>query len=127
LPPDDPLAWIERARSNLVRMGHIDPDALLEDYCFGAQQAAEKAIKAVFVHRGETFPYTHDLLRLLLLLESNGQKVPKYVKAVEDLTQYAHVTRYPGIIKVVTQREFRRAARIATTVLRWAERPVETP
>ena len=43
--------------------------ALLEDLCFEAQQAAEKAIKAVFVHRGESFPYIHDLDELL-----NGSK-----------------------------------------------------
>ena len=30
-------------------------------FCFDAQQAAEKAIKAVFIHRGESFPYIHNL------------------------------------------------------------------
>jgi HEPN domain-containing protein len=29
----------------------------LEDLCFDAQQAAEKAIKAVFIAPGERFPY----------------------------------------------------------------------
>lgn len=45
------------------------PGGFLEDLCFDAQQCAEKAIKAVFVHRGETFPYIHDLKRLIGLLE----------------------------------------------------------
>jgi HEPN domain-containing protein len=48
------------------------PDAYLEDLCFDAQQAAEKPIKALFVRRGEKFPYTHDLKDLLKILERNG-------------------------------------------------------
>ena len=35
---------------------HAIPDVDLEDLCFDAQQAAEKAVKAVFIHRGESFP-----------------------------------------------------------------------
>jgi len=30
----------------------MTPDVYLEDLCFDAQQAAEKAIKSVFIHRG---------------------------------------------------------------------------
>src|SRR6266702_1719074 len=46
-PPDDPREWLNRARSNLARARAKIPDAYLEDLCFDAQQAAEKAIKAV--------------------------------------------------------------------------------
>jgi HEPN domain-containing protein len=60
--PTDPREWLRRARSNLVHSraeaDEVDPAEL----CFDAQQAAEKAIKAVFIHRGEAFPYTHGLL-----------------------------------------------------------------
>ncbi len=72
LPPDDPREWIRRAKSNLALAGTIREDVGFADLCFDAQQAAEKAIKAVFVRRGETFPYSHDLERLLRLLEGNG-------------------------------------------------------
>jgi Uncharacterized conserved protein related to C-terminal domain of eukaryotic chaperone, SACSIN len=40
---------------------------ILEDLCFQAQQAAEKAIKAVFIARRLPFPYIHDLADLLFL------------------------------------------------------------
>ena len=103
------------------------PGGYLEDLCFDAQQAAEKAVKAVFIHRSETFPYSHDLERLLLLLERKGHTIPKYVKDAKDLTQYAHLTRYPGMADPVTRREYRRAVRIAAAVLRWAERQVARP
>lgn len=40
------------------------PDVYLEDLCFEAQQAAEKAIKCVMIMYGIEFPYVHDLARL---------------------------------------------------------------
>jgi hypothetical protein len=47
LAPTDPNEWLRRARSNLARAKNRIPEACLEDLCFDAQQAAEKAIKAV--------------------------------------------------------------------------------
>jgi HEPN domain len=70
----------------------------LEDLSFDAQQGAEKAIKAMFVQRGLTFPYVHDLARLLGLLERSGLKVPKYVKLASELTGFAVEPRYPGVV-----------------------------
>lgn len=79
LPPDDPREWLNRAISSLEHAQSVKSRVYLEDLCFDAQQAAEKAIKAVFVHSGVAFPYIHDLSRLLTLLENAGIKVPKYV------------------------------------------------
>ena len=57
-PPDDPREWLNRARSNLA-MAKMEAEGIyLEDLCFNAQQAAEKAIKAVFIKRQIEFPYT---------------------------------------------------------------------
>ena len=125
LPPDDPREWIRRAKSNLRIASKFDPEVELADLCFEAQQCAEKGIKAVFLKRGRSFPFTHDLLKLLRLLEQSGLRVPQYVNESTELTQYAHVTRYPGMTDPVTKREYRRAVRIAEAVLRWAERQVE--
>jgi HEPN domain-containing protein len=57
LPPDDPREWINRARSNLVqaRRGIKLPEVYLEDLCFQAQQAAEKAIKGILIFLGVHF------------------------------------------------------------------------
>src|SRR5947208_14516456 len=89
LPPDDPREWLSRARSNLVRARAMIPGVYLEDLCFDAQQAAEKAVKAVFVHRGWAFPYTHNLTRLLAILEQRGLKIPKYVRRADGLIRFA--------------------------------------
>ena len=51
-PPTDPREWLRRARSNLVHAQAVEDEVDLAELCFDAQQAAEKAIKAVFIHRG---------------------------------------------------------------------------
>lgn len=123
-PPDDPREWLNRARSNLARARAVIPEVFLEDLCFDTQQAAEKAIKAVFISRGEPFPYIHELKELLRKLQHNGLKIPKYVWEADKLTPFAAVTRYPGEVGPVNQRKYRHAVRIATAVLRWAERQI---
>ena len=125
LAPNDPREWLQRAQSNLARAASPLPGAYLEDFCFDAQQAAEKAIKAVFMAHGLTFPYIHDLGRLLTVLAQAGVRVPQYVREADQLTRFAVDARYPGLSSPVTQREHRRAVRIATGVLRWATRQVE--
>src|SRR5271157_3171165 len=50
-PPTDPREWLNRARSNLAMAQSDNTGVVLEDLCYEAQQAAEKAVKAVFIHR----------------------------------------------------------------------------
>ena len=123
-PPDDPREWLRRASGNLLRAESCIPGVIFEDLCFDAQQTAEKAIKAVFICRGEAFPYVHELKKLLRKLQSNGVKIPKYVWEADKLSDYAVGMRYPGEAEPVTPRQYRRAVRIAGAVLRWAERHV---
>ena len=92
-----------------------------EDLCFAAQQAAEKAIKAVMLKRNIEYPYVHDLAHLLSLLEDAGEVVPDAVRKAEELTPYAVSTRYPGTTRPVTVREYVTAVEIAGAVVRWAE------
>jgi HEPN domain-containing protein len=123
-PPTDPREWLNRAQSNLRRARRVMSGVYLEDLCFDAQRAAEKAIKAMFVQRGLSFPYVHNLTRLLGLLEQSGLKVPKYVKRADEPTGYAVESRYPGLSGPVTSREHQRAVRIAEAVVRWATRHI---
>ena len=119
--PDEPGEWLNRARSNLLRARRRTSDVYLEDFCFDAQQAAEKAIKAVMLKRRVEFPYSHDLARLLALLEAAGEDVPDAVIQAADLTDYATVTRYPGMAEPVTEQEYANAVSIAEAVVQWAE------
>jgi HEPN domain-containing protein len=125
LPPNDPREWLHRAQSNLARAEKPVPETYLEDYCFDAQQAAEKAVKAVFIAHGLAFPHIHDLGRLLTLLTQAGVPVPKYVNEADLLTRFAVEARYPGLSGPVTKRDHRRAVRIASDVVCWAARRVK--
>jgi len=125
-PPDDPHEWLRRARSNLAR-AQADirlAGVYLEDLCFDAQQAAEKAIKAVLIGRSIRFPYVHDLTALLGLVEQGGTTIPEAVREAGRLTRFAVVTRYPGIAEPVTQEEYERAVAIAEAVIDWAGKTV---
>lgn len=97
------------------------PGVYLEDLCFDAQQAAEKAIKAVLIARGIDFLYVHDLAELLTPLELAGEVLPSSVKEAAGLTRFAVVTRYPGVIESVTAEEHAQAVASAQAVLTWAE------
>ena len=55
-----------------------------EDLSFHAQQAAEKAIKAVYVKLGMRFPYTHDIAELLSSLARSSVHLEDDVKAAAD-------------------------------------------
>ena len=120
-PPDDPREWLNRAASSLALAGLRGPEIYLEDLCLQAQQAAEKAIKAVMIARNIEFPYVHDLAVLLTILEERGEDVPESVWRAERLTRFAVVTRYPGTEPAVTEAQLREALETAKVVVRWAE------
>jgi HEPN domain-containing protein len=111
----DPKEWLRRARSNLARARNRIPEACLEDLCFDSQQAAEKAIKAVFIYQGLAFPFTHDLAHLLTNLRHAGLKIPRYLDQAKRLSRYAVETRYPGLSGPVTDKQYRGTVRIAQT------------
>ena len=108
-PPDDPREWLNRARSNLARAKVKRKGVYLEDLCFDAQQAAEKAIKALLIKLDVNFPYVHDLAELLTLVERAGQEVPKLIKRAGELSRFAVFTRYPGIGPSIKEKEYRDA------------------
>ncbi len=120
-PPDDPREWINRARSNLVRAQAMLPGVYLEDLCFDAQQAAEKAIKAVLIARGAAFPPIHDLAGLLTILGQNDEAIPPAIADAARLTRFAVTTWYPGVAEPVTAEEHHRAVAIAEAVVTWAD------
>jgi HEPN domain-containing protein len=98
------------------------PDgAFYEDLCFHAQQAAEKAIKAVYQKHNLAFRYTHDLGELLAGLRVRGVSIPSEVEDSEILAAYASEYRYPSVTEPVTIEEYQQATHHASKVLQWAE------
>lgn len=121
-PPDDPREWLNRAKSNLAtaRAAKGVEGVYFEDVCFNAQQAAEKAIKAVLLSRHVDFPWVHDLAELLTLVRDSVGPLPREVADAVELTDYAVAGRYPGHGEPITEQECDEAIHRAETVVRWA-------
>lgn len=103
----------------------LPDEGYYEDLCFHAQQAAEKAIKAVYKKHDLTFRYTHDLGELLADLMDKGITIPPEVEEAQILTAYAWEARYPGLAEPVTDEEYREAIQQADDVVRWAKNLIE--
>ena len=125
--PSSPRAWLLRARGNLTlaEKGGRLKGILFEDLCFNAQQAAEKALKAVCLAQGLDFPKTHSLVHLMDILEMAGVTIPKNIREVDVLTQYAVQSRYPSIVEEITRSEYRDALKLAAGVVFWAEKIIK--
>ena len=122
LSPEDPREWLRRARSSLARarLGHGQPDVLLEDLCFDAQQASEKALKALFVLKSAAVPRTHSIADLLTALTALGFDIPGQIEGAASLTDYAVAARYPGPSEPVATEDFEAAVELAQAVVTWA-------
>jgi HEPN domain-containing protein len=96
-PPSDARLWLRHAREDL-RAGQqllAEPVGVPRQSAWFAQQAAEKALKALLIFHQRSFPYTHDLERLVRLLPQGVES--RFTEFdVESLSTYAVDTRYPG-------------------------------
>lgn len=96
------MADLEHARS-MLRMAYKDFNALVgmqenplfadEIFGFHVQQAVEKALKAWLCARDVIYPMTHELTRLLTLLENQSADVEKFWPLVQ-YTMFAVQARY---------------------------------
>ncbi len=124
-PPTDPREWLRFAQNNLIEARTRTPGVDFEIPAFHAQQAAEMAIKAVFVAYGHLFPYVHDLADLLKRLENADVAVPSRVRDANRLTVFASITRYSNFGAPVTENQYGAAVAIAEAVVAWANQEVQ--
>jgi HEPN domain-containing protein len=112
--------WLRRAESNLriARLGKGE-GVFWEDLCFEAQQAAEKALKALLISLSGEYPRVHAFALLLERLEQYVT-VPESIREVVELSDYAVQMRYPGDYYPVSEEEYERALQLAERTLRWA-------
>jgi HEPN domain-containing protein len=89
--------WLRLAREDLAAAMHLADAAHLPHRvaCLLAQQAAEKAIKAVLVAEDMDPPKLHDLRRLL---ERSASPIMAALNepALEDLSRWSIAGRYPA-------------------------------
>lgn len=117
-------AWLQNARSDLS-LAKVPKTRSIQysHLCFHAQQAAEKAIKAVLLARRIVMPRTHDLDFLLNQLPKDIA-VPPGLLDVPTLTRFAVQQRYPGPFPPVTRRDHQQAVAMAEEAIAWASRVV---
>ena len=121
-----PAAWLRYARSDLD-LAAAEPwgGVLLETLAYHAQQAAEKALKAVVLHATqETPPRTHDVVLLCDLAREAGHAPPVDAAVAQRLTEYAVLTRYPADLGEIDESEREQAVADARVVVGWAEHVV---
>lgn len=127
--PGSPEEWLAHAKSdvNLARLAKDHEEIFPEQVCFHAQQAAEKALKAVLLHDQITFPLIHDIEELLEIAIQNGLSMPPDVADAGTLTPYAVEARYPGYEEEITPAQVDEAIRLAEKVLTWAAKMMVPP
>jgi HEPN domain-containing protein len=127
-PPGSAEDWLARSKGNLAMARQPKPaDAFWEDQCFQAQQAVEKALKAVYQKKGLLFKFVHDIDELGRGLEQAGLRVPPVVHRAVILTRYAFEARYPGPYEPATEKEFLEALALSAAFVAWAEKIIRTP
>ncbi|MCE5237678.1 HEPN domain-containing protein [bacterium] len=121
-PDPDVLAqWLHSAQSDLLYSEIAPPaGAMYEQPSFHAQQAVEKALKALMLSLDEEPPYIHDIRALLALLHEK-MDLPDSFHEAADLTAYAVATRYPTSVPPVSREDWEAAVRIAREVVTWVQ------
>lgn len=100
LPDEHALALLARGRDDLyvVRRLAADPDAPGWVLGFHAQQAVEKALKAVLSGCGMAYPRTHNLVMLAELLRTAAIVLPPDVEDFGRLVPFGVVLRYEDVM-----------------------------
>lgn len=109
--------------ADAVRKFSADPDLADAVVGFHAQQAAEKALKAVLAAFADDFPWTHDLRHLMERLDTVGAPLPASLYDIRELGPWAVEFRYGEMIDDPLDRQ--RASTLVVEVTVWAEAHVE--
>lgn len=113
--------WLGYAEADIKTAGHA---AEAGDYYaagFWAQQAVEKGLKALILHKGAEFKKIHDLEALAKKINASGAIIDKCKRISPAYT----IARYPDAAskpaKSVTKEEAEELVNLAKEVLEWAK------
>lgn len=112
--------FLATARRDEQAFRKLADDPQLHDSLAGfhAQQAVEKALKAVLSHAGVRYRRTHDIAELLDLIADVGLPAPPHATGLDVLNPYAVEFRYGLIDPTGLDRPATR--RMISDVLDWA-------
>jgi HEPN domain-containing protein len=117
---EDARGWLAKAATDLRAADHdmSAPElALWGDVAFHAQQAAEKALKALLAWHDRPFRKTHSLEELGRACAAIAPELSSAIDAAVPLTAYAWKFRYPGDADEPTQDEAARALAVARALV----------
>ncbi len=89
-----PSGLLDLAAADLTTARHLVVPGLYHNACYHAQQAAEKALKAVLLHEMATSPNTHDLSRLVYAIRASQPTFPEV--SIESAVLNGYALRSPG-------------------------------
>jgi HEPN domain-containing protein len=117
---------LRKAREDAEAVTKLAVDFEIADAIIGfhAQQAAEKALKAVLAASGEDFPWTHDLRYLIERLDDLGMPLPSSLREIRVLAPWAVEFRYGETIDDPLDRS--QAVELVDEAIAWAKVRVET-
>jgi HEPN domain-containing protein len=109
------LPWLRKAEEDLAAANHLrDPQLqLFGAVAFHCQQAVEKYLKAVLTFDGVSFPKTHDIRRLLLLMNRSEPSLAASLQDASVLSAYGVLPRYPDDLAQLTEVHAKRAWELA--------------
>lgn len=112
------LQWLEFACRDLRAARALEhaADSHTEAAVYWAQQAAEKALKALLVFERAMVPRTHDLAVLRALSQAYAEQGPERAE-LSVLTRQAVASRYPDMYVPLDGADARRALALAEAVI----------
>jgi|YNPNPStandDraft_1061719.scaffolds.fasta_scaffold00739_5 HEPN domain-containing protein len=107
---DEALRWLEEAEEDLRAAAGVMEAGFYNWTCFIAQQAAEKAVKSLYVNRGEDVMRVHSVTALIRgdpRRELAGwPALSGYIEEAQELDQHYIPARYPNSVPFGRPHEF---------------------
>ncbi len=120
--------WLDEAKDDLAAAIDLMRLGRYSKACYFAQQAAEKALKALLIKRLNRYEHTYSVRELLEILRNNGVDVgDDLIRIGDELDRYYVQTRYPNAWpsgaphKHYTEEDARRAVDHASRVVGFVE------
>ena len=126
MPEKIPCRWLRKAENDLEIAELLLNNYFRGESTFHSQQAAEKALKALITATGSQPPKTHNITKLLQIIEKEKIDTRELRNSgVEKLTLYAVEVRYPDFEEEPSEEEAEEALELARKVLEWATERVK--
>ena len=109
--------WLARAKLDLQTARYLLDGEYYQDAVFHAQQAVEKALKAVYLKKNNELIKTHELV----FLAKKVGAPEEILNLCEALNPFFVQARYPDYEEDVNAEEAEKIIEEATKVVKWAE------